>query len=115
MATRIEYWPGSATKRFQWGPSDYFVYDVGGVLISTRPLTGDELAWLAYCDQLDVALANRDALTAKAQQALTTNAAFLALASPTNAQTLAQVRVLTRECNAIIRLLLNQLDMTDGT
>lgn len=45
-------------------------------------------------------------LHARARQALTANAAFLDVASPTNAQTLAQVRRLTRECSALIRLLL---------
>jgi hypothetical protein len=58
---------------------------------------------------------NADGLRAKAAQALATNADFLALASPTNAQTLAQVKTLTRECNAVIRLLLGHLDTTDGT
>lgn len=54
-------------------------------------------------------------LHAKALAALDTNVAFLAVASPSNAQVLAQVRVLTRECTALIRLLLGALDVTDGT
>jgi len=58
---------------------------------------------------------NTDTLHARCHQALSTNAAFLALASPTNAQTLAQVKVLTRECTALIRLLLNQVDDITGT
>ena len=41
----------------------------------------------------------------KARQALDANATFLALASPTNPQILTQVRRLTRECSAVIRLL----------
>lgn len=55
------------------------------------------------------------ALAAKAQNALNANATFLALASPTNAQTLAQVQLLTKECNALIRLALGLLDSTAGT
>lgn len=59
--------------------------------------------------------ANRTALQEKAAQALSVNAAFLAIASPTNVQTLAQVKALTRECNGLIRLALNLLDDTSGT
>lgn len=59
--------------------------------------------------------ANAASLRAKAQQALTVNATFLVLPSPTNAQTLAQVQALTKENSAIIRLLLGQFDSTAGT
>jgi len=59
--------------------------------------------------------ANASTLRSRAQRALNTNATFLALASPTNAQTLAQVRNLTRETSALIRLLLNQVDDITGT
>ncbi len=45
-------------------------------------------------------------LTAKAQAALAVNASFLANTSPSNPQVLAQVRQLTRQNNALIRLLL---------
>jgi hypothetical protein len=43
-------------------------------------------------------------LHARARQALTDNASFLAVGTPTQAQTLAQVRRLTRQVNALIRL-----------
>lgn len=59
--------------------------------------------------------ANADTIRNRAQTALTTNATYLALASPTNAQVIAQVRALTMECNGLIRLLLGQLDSTSGT
>jgi len=59
---------------------------------------------------------NADVLRSKAQAALSTNDAFLAVG---NAATAAQVRTqtlaLTKECSALIRLLLNQLDTTSGT
>jgi len=58
---------------------------------------------------------NLNTLRSRAGQALTANATFLALASPSNAQVLAQVQTLTRECSALIRLLLGQLDSTANT
>lgn len=59
--------------------------------------------------------ANASDLTTKATTALTTNATFLALANPTTALTLAQVKALTRQMNALIRMTLGQLDDTAGT
>jgi hypothetical protein len=59
--------------------------------------------------------ANQQALQSRAQAALAANATFLGLASPTNAQTLAQVKTLTKECNALIRLLLGALDDISNT
>lgn len=64
---------------------------------------------------LDAPEANRATLRERTKQALAANATFLALASPTNAQTLAQVRALTRECTALISLLLNHVDDISGT
>lgn len=49
--------------------------------------------------------ATRADIVAKARAALTANATFQAIGSPSNAQTLAQVRLLTREMNGLIRLL----------
>lgn len=59
--------------------------------------------------------ANADALRIKLQNALTANAAYLALATPTNADVVAQVRLLTRECSGIMRMVGNWLDTTTGT
>jgi hypothetical protein len=49
-------------------------------------------------------------IQARAIQALQTNADFLANGSPTNAEVLAQVRVLTQEVSALIRLVLHRFD-----
>jgi hypothetical protein len=58
---------------------------------------------------------NRAALLAKAATALTTNATYLAIASPTNAQNTAQVKALTRQVNALLKLATAALSDTTGT
>lgn len=60
------------------------------------------------------ASANRTELEAKVGQALATNIAYLAIVSPNNAQNATQIKALTRQCNALIRLLLGALDDTAG-
>lgn len=60
-------------------------------------------------------LLDRGVIERKAVQALDANIAFLALPTPTNAQVAAQVNRLTRECSALIRLLLGLLDSEAGT
>lgn len=59
------------------------------------------------------ALANETTIRDRAVTALADNQAFLTLASPTNAQTLTQVKALTRQTNGLIRLVLRRLDGTD--
>lgn len=55
-------------------------------------------------------IASEKTIRDKIVKALTTNANYLAIGTPTNAQVAAQVNRLTRECSAIIRLL---SDLTD--
>lgn len=64
---------------------------------------------------VDPQLANSATLHGRAAAALTANANFLALATPTNAQVVAHVQQLTKECNALIRMMIGQLDSTSGT
>lgn len=59
--------------------------------------------------------ANAQAIAQKAEAALAANATFLALASPTQAQAVAQVQALTRQVNGLIRFLAGEFDTTSGT
>ena len=58
---------------------------------------------------------NEADLRAKALAALAVNNTYLAIATPTNAQVAAQVRVLTKECAGLIMLVLGRLDDVTGT
>lgn len=63
----------------------------------------------------ETAFLNDASLRAKGIGAITANSTYLAIGSPSNAQVLAQVRSLTQQTNALIRLFLQQLDSTAGT
>jgi hypothetical protein len=87
-------------------------------VVTVRDLTPEEVAQRALDEAQAIASAqvreltegNRATITERASTALQGNRDFLALASPTNAQTLAQVKDLTRQSSALIRLVLNLLD-----
>lgn len=79
-------------------------------LVQRQADAAEHAARKAITDALD---GNRTTLTDRATQALAGNRDFLALAAPTNAQTLAQVKALTRQNAALIRLVLNLLEDTE--
>jgi hypothetical protein len=64
-------------------------------------------------ERVTYANGNEDAIRKAARQALTVNRAFLDLASPTNAQTLAQVKHLTRVSSALLRIELADFTSAD--
>lgn len=72
---------------------------------TTRKWTADELA-------VRTATTNRTTIEGQALTALADNTTFLAISVPTNAQTLAQVKALTRQTNKLIRLVINKPDAT---
>lgn len=76
-----------------------------------RDLTPDEEAAVrrrcASCSDTEVTLRER------ANGALDSNRAFLALPSPTATQNAAQVKALTRQIQGVLRLVLSEFDGTD--
>lgn len=91
----------------------YKTFDTVGTQTSSRAYTAAENT-VADAQAADRAIqVNRMTLEEQAAQALAGNRAFLAIASPSNAQVLAQTKALTRQNNGIIRLLLNLNDGTD--
>lgn len=86
---------------------------VGGVPTRTwsvRPKSAPELA-------ADTSAGNGRTLETKLRAALATNATYLAVVAPTNAQNTAQVKALTRQVNGLVRrtLAADLLDDTAGT
>jgi hypothetical protein len=59
--------------------------------------------------------ANQATLQQRAQVALVNNATYLAIGTPTTGQAISQVAALTRQMDAVIRVLLSQYDTTAGT
>lgn len=104
---------------------DANVVDVGGTPNAAAyfndgdaPGTATVSTWAsevaAHVPVPDPATANLATLQQRAAAALTANATYLAIASPTSAQNTAQIQRMTKECNALIRLALGLLnDISD--
>lgn len=58
---------------------------------------------------------NQSNIRAKLEQALGVNSTFIALTTPTVAQAVAQVKILSRENNALIRWCLNRFDSSEDS
>lgn len=108
---------GNGTLRQWWDDATrtYHEYDETGVETLARPYTPEENAEADARAQAQTEATNEADLMAKARNAITGNKNFLAIASPTNAQTVAQVKALTRQMNAMIRLEVRDLLDTSGT
>lgn len=99
------------------------VVDCSTGTATVKPLTpaedsryqADQSAVAASAADQATKTGNRDTLQTRAQSALAANATFLAITAPTAAEVRTQTIALTKECSALIRLLLNQLDSTAGT
>ncbi len=84
-------------------------WDPAGTVLEQRVLTAAEIAR----NTPSVVDVNKSTLQQRATDSIAANNTYLAIATPTNAQVAAQVRFLTRESSAVIRLLLNQFDAVD--
>lgn len=104
---------GMLRERYDDATRSYVKYTDKGVQESSRPYTAKENAEADARAQVNVITANRTAIETQAATTLAANKAFVGIASPTNAQSAAQVKALTRQVNGIIRLVLGKLDASD--
>jgi hypothetical protein len=123
MSLSTGYYPGgyspSATQHNKAWEMDstagtYTAWDQQGTVTQQRALTTAEITSMSSADAADQAQTNAGTIRGKIAAALAANQTFLALATPTNAQTLAQVQRLTKETNGLLRYVFNQLqDISD--
>jgi hypothetical protein len=104
-----ERW-SNATQPTDPAPAGYWQIDASGAILAARALTSSETAMLASLDATQGA--NQATLRTQAQAALAGNRTYLGLASPSNVQVAVQVKALTQQIQALIRLALSQFDAT---
>lgn len=83
----------------------YTGWNDDGTPAESRPLTPDETAWLQGMDAAQADTVHVADISALTRQAITDNAAYLALPAPTAADQEAQIRRLTRQGQAVARYL----------
>jgi DNA-binding helix-hairpin-helix protein with protein kinase domain len=81
---------------------------------TSRPYTAEENAAADARAVQATEEANEVDLRSRVRTALQANADYLALSAPTAAQSTAQVKSLTRQATALIRLVTRELRSTDG-
>lgn len=98
----------------------YTAWDDRGNVVEQRPFTSGEDAAFRERVKEEARTTNQAAIVQQARTAVSSNASYLAIGTPTNAQVAAQVRALTQQNNKIIRVLLgvvlgdrSQLDSTN--
>ena len=116
MSSREVYTDSVLRERWDDDARTYTEWDAQGVQSSQRSYTTEENTAADARAAAALLVSNATTLRDRAAAALSSNADFLANASPTNAQAVTQVRALTRQVNAIIRLLvLNAVDDISDT
>lgn len=115
--TRIVFHPNGA-KQHLWDDVSrtYTEYDEQGVQIGDAvPYTPEENAAADAEAAEGVRSLNETELRSRAEQALAANLTYLGITSPTSAQVGAQVKRLTKQVNALIRLEIAALDDISDT
>lgn len=115
MTTRETYAGGVLRERWDDDARTVTTWSATGTLTGTRSYTPAEAEQVDERVMVRTIIANEADLIARAKTAITANAAFLAVTTPTTAQAVAQVKALTRQVNALIRLVGRDLLSTDGT
>lgn len=105
-------WP-AGDLLIEWDDETRTVTDHTDDPATKRPYTAEENAAADERAALRTEETNRETLIKRATEALTANRAYLAIGSPTTAQNAAQIRALTRQMNAVIRLAAHDLTGTD--
>lgn len=97
-------------------PAGYMAWNQNGtVLTPLQALPAERVAQLAANDAQKAVNSNQGTIQSRAQAALAANATFQAIASPTNAQVVAEVQLLSKMVAALAKLQLGQLSDTAGT